>query len=130
MTAGQEGAGDGLAATARRLGGSLLGLLRTRVELVAVELQEEKIRVLDLLAWLTVTIALAVAGILLAVGMLALYLWQQAGYLGLGGLTIVTAGVAVGLFVALRHRLAREPVPFAATAEEFRRDAEWLRQHD
>jgi len=130
MSAGNEGASDSLTASARRLGRSFLGLLQTRLELLAVELQEEKIRVLDLLAWLTITIALAVAAFLLGLGMLALYLWQQAGYLGLAGLALATGGAALGLFLVLRRKLGREPAPFSATAAEFRRDAEWLRRND
>ncbi|HWA28491.1 MAG TPA: phage holin family protein [Lacunisphaera sp.] len=130
MTAGNEGLPGGLAGSARRLGSSLVGLLQTRLELLAVELQEEKIRILDLLAWLTTIIALAVAAILLGIGMLALYLWQQAGFLGLAGLALLTGGAALALFLALRRRLARGPAPFSATAAEFRRDVEWIRRND
>lgn len=118
----------GLVASAKRLGRSLLGLLQTRVELLAVELQEEKVRALDLLAWLTAAIALAVAAILLAIGTLALFLWQQAGYLGLIGLTVVTGIAAVTLFLTMRRRLVKGPLPFSATTAEFRKDVEWLRR--
>jgi uncharacterized membrane protein YqjE len=117
---------EGLVAAAKRMGRSVLSLLQTRVELLALELQEEKIRVLDLLAWITITIALAVAAILLALGTLAWFLWQRAGYAGLIGLTLATSLAAVAMFFFMRRRIVRGPRPFSATAEEFRKDVEWL----
>lgn len=118
----------GLLATARRLGQSVLGLLSTRLELAAIELQEEKLRALGLLAWLAAALALAIAGILLAVGTLALFLWRQAGYAGLVGLTVVVLGAAATCFYVMRRRVVQGPKPFAATVAEFRKDAACLRQ--
>lgn len=123
-----ESNSGGLIASAKRLGHSFLGLLQSRVELLAVELQEEKVRALDLLAWLTVAISLTVAAILLAIGTLAWFLWRQAGYAGLIGLTAATAVAAVATFILMRRRLVRGPLPFSATTEEFRKDVEWLRR--
>lgn len=119
---------SGLVAAAKRLGLSCLGLLQTRLELLGVELQEEKVRAIDLLAWLTAAIALAVAAILLAIGTLALFLWHHAGYAGLVGLAIATGAAAVTMFVVMRRKLVRGPLPFEATTAEFRKDMEWLRR--
>ena len=69
--AGEESSAGGIAASARRLAHSLLGLARTRIELFAVELQEEKLRALGLLAWLTVAVALGegwAVGVAVALG--------------------------------------------------------------
>ena len=126
--AGEESSDPGIAASARRLAHSLLGLARTRIELFAVELQEEKLRALGLLAWLTVAVALGVAGILLALGTLAFFLWQRAGYAGVIGLTAAVFGAAVAVFLGLRRRILRGPEPFAATIAEFRKDASGLRK--
>lgn len=122
-----ENPAGGIVATARRLGHSVLGLLRTRVELFAVELQEEKLRALDLLLWLTVAVALAVAAILLLLGTLALFLWQWAGYAGLIGLVVVAGAAAVGAFLFLRRKILSGPEPFSATVNEFRKDMACLR---
>lgn len=122
-----ESTSGGLMASARRLGHSLLGLVRTRVALFAVELQEEKLRALDLLLWLTVAVALGVAAILLAIGTLALFLWQRAGYFGLVALTVVALGAAAAAFLFLRRKILGGPEPFAGTVEEFRKDMESLR---
>ncbi len=77
----------------RRSGNSLLGLAQSRFELLAVELQEEKLKALSTITWLVVAFALVVAGLLVAIGSLALYLWIAAGYLGLIGLALGTLAV-------------------------------------
>lgn len=129
MGAGADHPG-GIMSSARRLGASLLGLLRSRAELFAVELQEEKLRALSLLAWLTAAVALGVAAILLGVATLALFLWQQAGFAGLSGLTVAVLAAAIALFALVQRRIAEGPEPFAATVAEFRKDAACLRRND
>jgi uncharacterized membrane protein YqjE len=126
MSDGEASESGGIGASVARMGQSLLDLIRTRVELFAVELQEEKLRALGLLAWLTVAIALGVAGILLALGTLALFLWQRAGYAGLIGLTVVTLAAAVAAAALVRRRILHGPEPFAATVAEFRKDGACL----
>lgn len=66
----------GIIDSIRRFGNSLTGLLHTRAELFAVELQEEKLRAIRLLVWVAVAITLGVAGLLVAVGGLALFFWE------------------------------------------------------
>jgi len=64
----------------RRIGESVAALMRNRLELFTVELQEEKLRWLELLLWLGLAMAIGAAGILLAIAALALWLWNVAGY--------------------------------------------------
>lgn len=110
----------------RRIASSLAGLLRTRAELFAVELQEEKLRAVTLLLWLSLGVGLGMAGVLVAIGALALYLWQRAGYAGLAGLAVITLAVAAGIFLFIRRRLLRGPLPFAGTVAEFKKDTACL----
>ena len=117
----------GLLAGARRLGRSALGLLQTRLELLSVELQEEKLRTLNLLGWLVAAVALALAGFLLVIATLALFLWRTAGYPGLIGLAVVVLGASWAIFALIRRRIRRGPAPFSATRAEFRKDMECLR---
>lgn len=101
---------------------SLLGLVQARVELFSVELQEEKLRAIRLMGWFAAAITLAAAGVFLAIGALAIFLWQVAGYAGLVGLALVTFG-AGGIILWRIHRcIVRGPVPFVETAAEFRKD--------
>lgn len=115
---------DGL----RRVGDSLLGLAQTRFELFTVELQEEKLRVVKLLIWLAVALALGLGGLLIVVGTLALFLWQVAGYAGLLGLALVVLGGAAGILWTIYHRVRKGPLPFSQTVTEFKKDREWLRK--
>jgi len=119
---------DGWTEPLRRSGDSLLGLVQSRLELFTVELQEEKLRAINLLVWLTIALALAVAGLLVAVGALALFLWNAAGYLGLIGLAVLTLASAAGLLWWLRQKLETGPTPFDTTVAEFKKDREWLRK--
>ena len=111
-----------------RIGHSLLGLIQTRAELFVVELQEEKLRAISLLLWLALGLSLAVAGLLIAAGILALYLWEVAGYRGLIGLAAGILAVAAIIFWSIRHRILSGPQPFAETLGEFRKDAASLRR--
>jgi uncharacterized membrane protein YqjE len=126
MTEAESGA-SGLLESIRRMGSSLLALIHTRVELFAVELQEEKLRAISFLGWLIVALALAVAGILMALGVLGLFLWQRTGYAGVIAQTVVTLGSAAGLMWMLRRRILRGPDPFSATIEEIGKDLDCLR---
>jgi uncharacterized membrane protein YqjE len=120
----------GVLNSARRVARSLLGLLQARIELFGVELQEEKLRTASQLFWLGLAIAFALGGVLVAIGTLALYLWQIAGYPGLVGLVIATLAVA-GAFIWIAYRqLQNAPKPFTSTLDEFRKDMECFRQPD
>lgn len=121
---------SGLLASARRAGTSVLGLLRTRFEILSVELREEKLRAVDLLLPLAIALALAMAGVLLAIGILALFLWRQFGYPGVIALALVTLAAAGVLFWLIRHRIRSGPVPFATTISEIGKDIECLRPRD
>lgn len=125
----EPGAG-GVSASLRRIGSSLAALLRARTELLGVELQEEKLRVLNLLVWAGIALALAAAGILLVVGILAFYLWQQFGYPGVIALAAVVLAGAWVLLRILRRRLEQEPAPFATTIAEIGKDLECLRTRE
>ncbi|MBI4623759.1 MAG: phage holin family protein [Verrucomicrobia bacterium] len=129
MAEADSGTG-GLLGSARRVGSSLLALLHTRVELFAVELQEEKLRAIRLLVWLSVAVALGVAGILVAVGVLGLFLWQRAGYAGVIGLAVAALTGAAALLWMIHRRILRGPDPFAATVAEIGKDLECLRPRD
>ncbi len=112
----------------RRSGDSLLGLTQSRLQLFVVELQEEKIRALQLLVVLVIALTLGVVGVLVLVGMLGIYLWSVASYLGLAGMAVVFLGVAAGLLWKIRHGLRSGPMPFSETIGEFRKDRECLRK--
>lgn len=122
--------GDGWQASLRRLGDSVLALAQNRLELFAIELQEEKLRLLRLAVGCVVALTLGAAGLMVVVGTLAIFLWRAAGYWGLGGLAMVLLGLSAFLFWRLRQSIVEGPTPFADTLAEFRKDRECLRHRE
>lgn len=108
----------------RRMGDSFLALMRNRFELFAVELQEEKLRLLNLVLLIALAAALGFAGVFVIIVALAFWLWVAAGYVGLIGLAVVCLAAAAGIVAGIRKKLQSGPVPFSQTVAEFRKDAE------
>ena len=113
----------------RRIGESLSALLRNRFELFTVELQEEKLRLLDLLIWLGAVAAIGAGGILVAIIALAFWVWDALGYAGLMTLAVTALAVASAMVWVMRRRLRTGPTPFAHTVAEFGKDGECLRKN-
>lgn len=113
--------------TLRRIGESLSALLRCQFELFTVEYQEEKLRLLNLLVWMGLAAAVGVSGVLIALVVLAFWLWTLAGYAGPIGLAIVALAAAVCILWRVRRRIQTGPTPFAQTVAELRKDGECLR---
>jgi uncharacterized membrane protein YqjE len=106
----------------RALGESLVVSLHDRIELVAVELQEEKFRLIQIFFWISAVVFTAMMTIVFASLTLVYLFWDSARLTALGGLTIVYAGVSITVIVLFRRYLSRQPQPFAATTGELTRD--------
>jgi len=108
----------------RRLGRTAIGTLQNRVELAAVELQEERQRVLELI--LLAGGALMLAGIALVLFSAAIVFVFARDYriyaaLGLGVLYLVGATVLCFRIKAVLHTS-----PFTETVNQIRKDVECL----
>ncbi|MGU7773553.1 phage holin family protein [Burkholderia sp. MR1-5-21] len=111
----------------RRLVGSAIGLLQTRLELVGIELAEEKERLMGVLflglaAMMLATMALISLTVLVTIAFWDTYRWQS--------LTVITALYAVaGAVCALKARagLRDAPIVFDATLAELEKDRELFR---
>lgn len=99
-----------------------IGIVRTRLELLGVELQEEKARLLGLLAFGAAAVIFLAAGLVFLAVFLTVLLWDTDRLLALGVFTslFLTGGV-VALVVALRHARAPSHL-FAASLAELARD--------
>ena len=117
----------GVLASLRGMGDSLLGLAQGRLQLFALELQSEQLRLLDLLVGLSLAVALAALGLMVGTAALTIYLWETARYAGL----LVEAGVFIGAAALtawrLREAIRKGPMPFADTVAEFEKDRACLR---
>ena len=117
----------GLVDSLSRLGRTALGMLRTRLELLGTEIEEERIRFARLgLAVAAIAFCLQMA-ILLLVAFLVVLLWEthRLATLGAFAALFLAAGVVGGL--VLKRRLARRPKMFASSLGELVKDEERLK---
>lgn len=99
-----------------------VGLARTRLELLATELEEEKLRLLAILLYGAVALFLLGVGLVLAVIFVAMLLWDSHRLLAMGGITaIFFLGGFFSLSLALRNVRSGSRL-FAASLAELAQD--------
>ncbi len=123
---GPEGTEQGLFGSFRRTAEALLALAQNRVRVFALELQSERVKLLDTLVWLAVGLGFAFVGLFLGALALAIYVWRIAGFAGLLAMMGLFFAAAAFILWRLRSELRKAPTPFADTLAEFRKDSECL----
>jgi len=119
-----------LRGAAARLGASLLGLVRTRLELASLELAEERDRVQRQLTLLLAAMAMFMFAVLFIASWVIAYYWDTHRLTAIAIVAVVFAGAGAAL-LALRSQAASvAPTPFAATIAEFERDRASLAGRD
>ena len=118
--------GAGLWASLKTLLSSLLGILQTRLELLAVEFEEAQIRFFRLLVVTVMGLFLLCMGLLLSVLLLAALFWDTHRLLVLGVLTLVFLGAGAGAIFWARRELRRIPRFLESSRNELSRDRESL----
>jgi uncharacterized membrane protein YqjE len=116
-----------LTGSGQRLGASLVDFARQRLELAALDIEEEALRLLALEALL---LAGAVFGLLTLAALAAtviVLLWDSARYLALGGVTACFAAATLACGWRLRAALRSKPAFLATTLDELRQDLRHLR---
>ena len=116
-----------ISAAGGRIGSTVLAMARTRLELAAVELQEETQRLFGYLAWALAAAVLALGALVLAVLFVLVLFWDTHRLLAVGGMTVLFAlgcGFAV---MKLRTGLASRPPLLGATLAELRKDVEFAK---
>ena len=122
---GQDQPG-GVFASLRRVGDIALATAYNRIELAAVELQEEKERLIRVLALAGVVIVLGNMAIIMATLSIVYLAGEKVrGPLFVGLTVLYLAGAAWGYF-ALRKQLRCGTRPFNDTLAELQKDRDWL----
>jgi uncharacterized membrane protein YqjE len=113
-----------------RLGASLLGLVRTRLELASVELAEERDRVQQQLTFLIAAMAMFMFAVLFVATWVIAYYWETHRLTAIAVVAVIFAGAGAALLVLRSQAASVAPTPFAATIAEFERDRAALAGRD
>lgn len=117
----------GLFESLRQLLHTALSLLQLRLELLASDIEIEKLRLIDVALRALLGIMLLGLSLVLLIGFLLMLLWDGYRLPALGVLTLLCLGGGLGLLHAAKHRLRHGEGMFAATRAEFERDQAALR---
>lgn len=117
----------GLLAALSEVGGSLLGVLRNRLELAGLELAEARERLLLTLVAALAVVLLAGGAVAALTAWVAVALWPALGAWVLAAIAAAYAVAAAATLQWLRGRLRDAPPLLAATLAELEQDAAALR---
>lgn len=111
----------------KRLLAATSSFLATKVELIGIELQEEKRNLVEILIFATLTIFFGVVALTVVSCIIISMLWGD--YTALAVVSLVYALIALGSGLMLRRKLNQASLSFEATVEELKKDTEWVRRH-
>jgi uncharacterized membrane protein YqjE len=114
----------GLFDSLRALLDSGAGLAQRRLQLLAIEVREQKLRLLDHLLRVAVISILGLLALMSATAAVIVAFWDTHPVLVLAVVTVAYGGLAGAMAWGLRRRLREGAMPFAGTLEEFRKDRE------
>ncbi len=115
-------------ASLRRILATLLDLGRTRIELIAVEIEEQIEHAAKLLLWGIAAVYFGSLALLLLAFTIVIAFWDTHRMLAAIGVTAAFALAAGGAGLSVRKRLRQRPRILTATTTELRRDADALRE--
>ena len=125
MTDGAPG-GSGLRGALAQLGASLLALLRTRLELASLELEEVREQTVRRLVLALVALHFLTFTVFAASALIVVWFWDTHRFAALGAVTLFFLLVALAALWRLRAGMRGAAQPFAATLAELERDRTWL----
>lgn len=118
---------SGLLGSLRSLADGLMSSARDRLGLLALELQEEKIRLVRIFVWISVVMFLALLATIFASLAIVVVWWDTARVAVVVSLAAFYIVALIAAIVAFRRMIKTEPKPFAATLGELREDHACIR---
>jgi len=112
----------------KTLGDGLLGVVQDRFALVALEIEEERDRLLRTFVWLFALVFIGIMAVLFASLTLVYLYWETARLAVLGGLALFYVLAFGTVALCFRRFLARQSRPFASTLQELDADRQCLRK--
>jgi len=121
---------SGLLGSLRSFADGLLGSLHARIELLSLELQEEKFRLIQVFIWISAMVFLAILATVFASLVLVAVFWETARVTVMCSLAGAYLVGLIAVLVGFRRFLAQQPKPFAATLNELKKDRECFRTNN
>jgi uncharacterized membrane protein YqjE len=126
---GETPRAEGLSDALFRLGGTVVAMLRTRLELATVEFEEERERATELLVLVLCTVLLSLFALLFASVFVIAWFWESYRMWSIGGVTLFYVVLAVATLMRLQQRRRDKPPAFSATLAELGQDVSSLRRN-
>jgi len=111
---------------ARELARTLLAFAETRTRLAATELEEQSIRLVEILLWLAAALFFAGVALLFIAVLIVLHFWDSDRLLAAGLIAALFVGAGLLSALMVRSRMRERPKFLAATLAELQRDKERL----
>ena len=105
----------------------MLDAVKERVELLALELEEEKYRLVQNFVWISAALFVGAMALTFATLTVVYLFWETARVAVLAGVAAFYAGIFVVVVNWIRRNLAQQARPFAATLEEIEEDRQCMR---
>ena len=119
-------AGTGIVQSLRNLAATLVAVLHTRLELLVTEIEEERVRLLQLLLWTAAALFCLGIGVLLLVILLIALFWETHRIAVIGTLAAVFLAGGAALAVGARDLVRGRSRLFSTTLDELGRDRDQL----
>jgi len=125
---GGAAAHGGLLQSIKHLAGSVLAAAQTRLEILATEIEEERLRLEQLLLLaLGAAFCLGMA-LVLCVAFVVIYFWDAHRLLAIAVFAAAFLSVAAAFGLVLRQKVKTRPKPFPITRGELAKDGAMLRE--
>ena len=121
-----EPAPPGLLASLRSLVATAVGILRTRLDLLATEAEEAKLRLVRLLFWAVLALVFLSVGFIMLTLLIVVVFWETHRVQVVALLAICYFALGVGIIFWLRQQLRSGPRLFAASLAELAKDHQKL----
>jgi uncharacterized membrane protein YqjE len=123
---GPNDSSDGLLNTLRRMADNVLGLAQDRVELLSLELHEEKYRLLELVGRTFLAVSLGLMALILVSFTIVVLFWDSARVTVLVLMSVLYIGATAWAYWKLRTRVRVGRRPLADSLNELKKDRECL----
>ncbi|HJT14654.1 MAG TPA: phage holin family protein [Dongiaceae bacterium] len=117
---------DGIVQSGRRILAILVGMVRTRLSLLSVELMEEKSRIWLMLVLTALALIFASMALLMLSMLVIVAFWEEHRLLAIGGLLAFYLLAAGASLLVLRHKARIGSRLFSSTLRELSRDTDEL----